>query len=426
MNKIKLAVIGAGPSGLCVIKNAFDYNCEVVAFEQTKLVGGLWNFTNETDKDEYGLEIHSSMYENLVTNLPIEIMCYPNEPFPKQLESFVSSAEVLNYYNRYAEKFDLLRYIKFEHHVFRVRPLPNDKWEIIVKNLPKDIYETFIFDSVLVCSGHFHTPFIPKCKGQELFKGKQMHSHAYRSSNVFNNETTLIIGGNNSAVDLVIESSKNSKSTLWSHHLNPVPDMTQFEGKVLEKTNVSELVENGVKFLDGTFAECSLIIYATGYLYSYPFLSMDSGVLGGDYVKPLWMHCLNINNPSLGFIGLPNLICPNQMFQLQVEFCLTFMTGKKKLPSKDQMLKEMDLDLQERKDRGLPLRKAHFLGHKRDAQLEYYDKLSEKASITPIMPYIVKIHSHAHQSRLKHFTSYRNVKYKIVSKDDFEIEDLRQ
>ena len=87
MNKIKLAVIGAGPSGLCVIKNAFDYNCEVVAFEQTKLVGGLWNFTNETDKDEYGLEIHSSMYENLVTNLPIEIMCYPNEPFPKQLES---------------------------------------------------------------------------------------------------------------------------------------------------------------------------------------------------------------------------------------------------------------------------------------------------------------------------------------------------
>ncbi|XP_070507386.1 senecionine N-oxygenase-like [Chironomus tepperi] len=426
MKKIKLAVIGAGASGLCALKNAVDYGCEVVAFEQSKLVGGLWNYTDLTDKDEYGLDVHSSMYENLVTNLPIEIMCYPNEPFPKQPESFVSSAEVLNYYIRYAEKFNLLSRIKFEHHVFRVRPLLNDKWEIIVKNLRNDNFETHIFDSVLVCSGHFHTPYIPNQKGQKLFKGKQMHSHTYRSSKIFNNEMTLIVGGNNSAVDLVIESSKNSKLTIWSHHLNPEPEMTQFEGKIVAKPDILELTENGVKFIDGTFAECSLIIYATGYLYSYPFLSMDSGVLGGDYVKPLWMHCLSINNPSLGFIGLPNLICPNQMFQLQVEFCLTFMTEKRTLPSKDEMLKEMNLDLQERWDRGLTFRKGHFLGHKPDAQLDYYNKLSQKAGIIPIMPCIVKIHSHAHQSRMKHFTSYRNVKYKIVSEDDFEIEYLEK
>lgn len=424
MKKIKLAIIGTGGSGLCALKNAIEYGCEVMAFEQTKFVGGLWNYTDKTDKDEYELDINSSMYENLITNLPIEIMCYPNEPFPKQSKSFVSSGEVLNYYINYAEKFNLFRLIKFEHHVFRVRPLLNDKWEIIVKNLPKDVYETYIFDSVLVCSGHFHTPYIPKNKGQELFKGKQMHSHTYRSSKIFSNETTLIVGGNNSAIDLIIESSQESKSTIWSHHLNPAPDMTQFDGKVLDKPDLLEITKNGVKFIDGTFTECSLIIYATGYLYSYPFLSMDSGVLGGEYVKPLWMHCLSINNPSLGFIGLPNLICPNQMFQIQVEFCLTFMTGRKKLPSKDQMLKEMDLDLQERWDKGLSFRKGHFLGHKHDAQQKYYNDLSQKADINPIMPYITKIHAHAHQSRLKHFTSYRNVKYKIINEDDFEIENL--
>ncbi|CAG9799331.1 unnamed protein product [Chironomus riparius] len=425
MKKIKLAIIGAGASGLCALKNAVEYGCEVVAFEQTKLVGGLWNYTDKTDKDDYGLDIHSSMYENLVTNLPIEVMCYPNEPFPKQHESFVSSAVVLNYYIRYAQKFNLESHIKFEHHVFRIRPLSNDKWEVIVKNLPRDMFVTYIFDSVLVCSGHFHTPYIPKSKGQEIFKGNIMHSHTYRSSKIFNNERTLIVGGNNSAVDLVIESSKNSKSTIWSHHLSPSPDMTQFERNVEEKSDILEIVSDGVKFSDGTFAECSLIIYATGYLYSYPFLSIDSGVLGGDYVKPLWMHCLCINNPSLGFIGLPNLICPNQMFQLQVEFCLTFMMGKKNLPSKDEMLKEMDSDLQQRWDKGLSSRKGHYLGHKHDAQLEYYNKLSQKASISPIMSCIVKMHAHAHHSRLKHFTSYRNVKYKVISEDDFEIEYLK-
>jgi hypothetical protein len=319
-----------------------------------------------------------------------------------------------------------MSYIKFEHHIIRVRPLSSKKWEIIVKNLSKDIYETYIFDAILVCSGHFHTPFIPKTKGQEIFNGKLIHSHTYRSSKTFNNEVALIIGGNNSAVDLVIESSENSKSTIWSHHIYPAPDMTQFKRKVIEKPGVLEIVEKGVKFIDGTYIECSLIIFATGYLYSYPFLSVDCGVLCGDYVNPLWMHCLSINYPSLGFIGLPNLICPNQMFQLQVEFSLTFMTGKKSLPSKHQMLEEMQLDLDERWKRGLNFRKGHYLGHKLHAQLEYYNKLSEKANITPIMPCIVKIHSHAHQSRMKHFTSYRNVKYRIVSEDDFEIENLEQ
>ncbi|KAG5679525.1 hypothetical protein PVAND_009088 [Polypedilum vanderplanki] len=186
------------------------------------------------------------------------------------------------------------------------------------------------------------------------------------------------------------------------------------------------MTETGVRFTDGSLEECSLIVYATGYLYSYPYLSIDSGVTcNGDYVRPLWMHCLSINKPTLGFIGLPNLICPNQMFQLQVEFCLTFMTKRKKLPSKEQMLEEYELDMLERWKKGLSKRKGHFLGHKAEAQKKYYDELAKKANIEGIKSCIVKIHSHAHLNRSKHFTNYRNVKYTIIDENNFIVSPLQ-
>lgn len=424
MNKLKIAVIGAGASGLCAIKNAIEYGCEVMAFEQTSNVGGLWNYTDETEKDKYGLDIHSSMYQNLVTNLPIELMCFPNEPFRDQKESFVTSEEVLSYYNNYAKVHELLQFIKFEHNVLRVRPLVNDKWEVIVKDLKEDSYKTFNFDGILVCSGHFHTPFTPKVKGKELFKGKLMHSHTYRSSEIFKNQKTLIVGGNNSAIDLVIDSCVVSSVTYWSQHLEQKPELSQFGGPVTTKPDIQEILENGVKFTDGTFIECSLIVFATGYLYSYPFLSVDSGVIAGEYVKPLWMQCLSINKPTLAFIGLPNLICPNQMFQLQSEFCLTFMTGKKALPSREEMIKDMEEDFNDKIDKGLPPRKFHFLGHTIDGQKRYYDELSRKAGVKNIMPCILKMHQHAHKNRMKNFTTYRNVKYKILNENDFETVEL--
>lgn len=45
--------------------------------------------------------------------------------------------------------------------------------------------ETYIFDAVLICNGHYHTPSIPKMPGAELFEGKQIHSHDYREAEPF-------------------------------------------------------------------------------------------------------------------------------------------------------------------------------------------------------------------------------------------------
>ena len=190
---MRLGIIGGGAAGICAIKNGIAAGCEVIAFEQADQIGGTWVFSSETGQNKYGLDVHTSMYKGLHTNLPKEIMGYPDFDYPEQQKSYLPAEEVLDFFNSYADKFNVRECIKFEHHVLRVRPMIDDSWEVIVKNLPADKYETYIFDAILVCNGHYHTPALPKFKGADIFKGKQIHSHEYRSNEPFQGEFILLI-----------------------------------------------------------------------------------------------------------------------------------------------------------------------------------------------------------------------------------------
>lgn len=419
---MKIAVIGAGAAGLAAIKHSIDFDCEVIAFEQTNKLGGTWVYNDKVGKNEFGIDIHSSMYKDLTTNLPIEIMCYPNEPFPENDKSFVSSSEVLSYYESFADKYNLRDRIKFQHHVIRVRPVSQDlhnEWEVIVKNLLTDIYEKFTFDAVLVCNGHFHSGFIPNYGGRNIFQGKQMHSHDYRRPEVFKDETILVIGGNFSAVDIVQQTARYARSVTWSHHLNKEPDLRGFGENVMQKPDVMRLSEHDVVFVDDSTAQFTTIIYCTGYEYKFPFLSVDCGISTcEDFVQPLFKHCLNINRPTMCFIGLANYVCPNQLFSLQARFCLSFLTDKKKLPTKQEMLLDSEADLKERWSRGLPKRKAHFMGL--NVQEQYYTDLATTADIEPIKPVIPRMHIHTNLNRPRDFLNFRRMKFHVIDDETFE------
>lgn len=84
---MKIAVVGAGigklenkksihveciicihkifAAGVCATKHCLDYGYEVTTFEKTNWIGGTWVYTDYVDKDEYGLDVHTSMYQNL-------------------------------------------------------------------------------------------------------------------------------------------------------------------------------------------------------------------------------------------------------------------------------------------------------------------------------------------------------------------------
>lgn len=406
-----VCVVGAGAAGLCAIKNSIDFGLEVTAFEQSDAIGGTWVYNRDIGTDKHGLQIHSSMYKGLVTNVPKEIMGFIDLPFADQHYSYVTSTDVLNYLQWYATKFDLFKHIHFEHNVLRVRPLANGGWEVVVIQLTNNECKFLQFDVVMVCHGHNSVPNIPKFTGYETFGGKQLHAHDFRDANDFRGERVCIVGAGPSGKELVTLISAVAEHVTWSNHLER-PSTPRFNGSVQQKPDVQSISETSVTFVDGSSHDFTTILYATGYLYTFPFLSIDSGLsTANNFVGPLYKYCISVNHPSLVFIGLLNLIGQNLTFDLQTKFALKYLTNQLVLPSREKMLSESEVN--EFKDVGPPFPEnihTHF---------KYYNALITEAGLDLIKPVIFKICERAMQNFAQNASSYRSVRYKIIDNDDY-------
>lgn len=177
-------VIGAGTAGLCAAKNALDHGLQCIVYEQTKLLGGLWNYTDKTGVDEHGLPF-GYMYRDLRTNVPKEIMRFTDFEVKIENKWFLNSQEVVDFLHSYADEFNLRDVIKLQHQVIRVLPIKGDKWEVLVRDLQSGSYFTQQCDFVMVCNGHHFQPMYPSIAGQDKFAGVQMHSFDFRCKEEF-------------------------------------------------------------------------------------------------------------------------------------------------------------------------------------------------------------------------------------------------
>ncbi|CAL7946422.1 unnamed protein product [Xylocopa violacea] len=419
---MKVAVIGAGSAGLAALRHCTSgtYDTQVVCYEKTDQVGGTWVYREETGFDRYGLPIHTSMYKNLRTNLPKEVMGYPDYPVPDSPESYLTRTQILEFLNSYCDHFNIRQYIRFLHNVELVEPSTGDrKWTVKVKDLKKNTVLTESFDAVMVCNGHYFEPSTPNLKGHLIFQGQQLHSHDYRVPDIFANKTVVVVGAGPSGMDLALDISKTAKRVYLSHHLKESIG-TIFPENVVQKPDIKELTEHTVLFQDGTNEPVDVVFYCTGYKYSFPFLSEKCGVrVDSNMVTPLWKHLISIENPTLALVGLPFYVCAFNMFDLQVRFVLQYWSGKKDFPSKADMLQEEADELRRRQEEGLQKRHFHMMGYNQD---RYYNDLANTAGITPLPPVLTKLHNESSMRFLDNLVHYRESRYKII--DDYNFIQL--
>lgn len=112
-------------------------------------------------------------------------MGYPGFDFPNKGRSFVPAKDVLEFLLSYVDNYNLKDKIRLSHLVVRVTPLDDERWEVIVKNLETNAYETHQYDFVFVCNGHYHKGLIPEFPNRRIFAGRQIHSHEYRSPDAY-------------------------------------------------------------------------------------------------------------------------------------------------------------------------------------------------------------------------------------------------
>ncbi|XP_064139002.1 flavin-containing monooxygenase 2 isoform X2 [Loxodonta africana] len=402
----KVAVIGAGVSGLISLKCCVNEGLEPTCFERTEDIGGLWRFKENVE------EGRASIYQSVITNTSKEMSCFSDFPMPEHFPNFLHNSKLLEYFRIVARKFDLLKYIQFQTTVLSVTKRQDfsssGQWEIVTKSNGKE--QSAVFDAVMVCSGHHILPHIPlqSFPGIERFKGQYFHSRQYKHPEGFEGKRILVIGMGNSASDIAVELSKKAAQVFislrqgswvmsrisddgypwdvvfhtrfssmlrnvlprmvlkwmmerqmnrWFNHENyglepqnkylmkePVtnddlPSRVLY-GAIKVKSRVKELTETSAIFEDGTVEEdIDVIIFATGYTFSFPFLE-DSFVKVENNMVSLYKYMFppHLEKPTLACMGLIQPL--GSIFptvELQARWVTRVFKGLCTLPSESTM-----------------------------------------------------------------------------------------
>lgn len=214
--RFRVAVIGAGASGLAAIKCCLDEDMEVRCFEKSKGVGGLWRFTEAPEPGRAGV------YRTTTINTSKEMLAYSTFPPPAEFPNFMHHCKLYEYMKMYAERYNLQSCIDFNTDVVSVAKSDNFKetgnWIVKFRQTESQKLQEQIFNAVLVCSGHHAYPNDPsdKIPGRQEFEGRVMHGHDYRYPEPFIRRRVMVVGIGNTGGDLAAELSRHADKLLLS------------------------------------------------------------------------------------------------------------------------------------------------------------------------------------------------------------------
>ncbi|XP_012721901.2 LOW QUALITY PROTEIN: flavin-containing monooxygenase 5 [Fundulus heteroclitus] len=211
----RVAVVGAGSSGLVCMKCCLDEGLEPVCFESSDDIGGLWRFKENPEPDR------ASIYHSVIINTSKEMMCYSDYPIPAHFPNFMHNSLIMDYFRMYANHFQLTKHIRFHTRVLNIKKRSDfsrsGQWDVETEN--KDgKKEKHIFDAVMICIGHHCQPNLPlhDFPGIENFKGKYFHSRDYKTPEEWRNKKAVVIGIGNSGGDIAVELSRVTKQLYLS------------------------------------------------------------------------------------------------------------------------------------------------------------------------------------------------------------------
>ncbi|XP_053905517.1 uncharacterized protein LOC128849162 isoform X1 [Malaclemys terrapin pileata] len=421
--KLRVAVIGAGAAGLCAARHIAarpESFAPPVVFEASSRIGGTWVYTEETGQRPDGLPVHSSMYRDLRTNLPKEVMAFPDFPFDPSLPSFLHHSDVLAYLESYTDHFRVREHVRFSWLVEAVSPTEGTEgsWDVTACwAQDRMVQATERFDAVIVCSGHYSDPFVPPIPGLETFPGRLLHSHEYRCPEPFAGRTVVLLGAGPSGVDLTLQLAPVAQRVILSHRQ---PTLSALPGNVLQAAPAVGVAGDTVQFGDGAEHRADVLILCTGYRYRFPFLSPARlGLRITDHtVTPLYRHLLPPHHPSLFFIGLCKQICPFPHFHCQLLFCLAVLVGTCCLPSAAEMQVAAEGQLRQHLGAGGAPKHFHRLG---ELQWGYCQELARLGGFEPLLPVVRKIYESTRESRRQDVSSYRSLNYRVLSAEEWEL-----
>jgi len=323
-----VCIIGAGLSGMTAAKHLLERGIPFDWFEIGSSYGGNWRYDNDNGR--------SAAYASLYIDTSKDRFAFADLPMPKPWPTYPHHTQVLEYLGKYMQTFDLGTLVSYRHEVMLAEPT-GDSWMVTVRNLADDSVSANLYRAVIVANGHHWAPNLPATDGP--FAGEILHAQQYRSPEAFIGQDVVVVGAGNTGVDIASELSWHARSVtvatrsgahvlpryLFGRPLDsfstrssaklplsvqralygsllflsrgrqqsygfPEPDSPVLaqhptvnqeflrlvkDGQIGVRRDVSRTTETDVVFADGTSKRCDVIIYATGYRISFPFLDDD-------------------------------------------------------------------------------------------------------------------------------------------------------
>jgi cation diffusion facilitator CzcD-associated flavoprotein CzcO len=197
---IDVAIIGAGPAGLAVGAALRTARKEFVILERSSTVGSSWR----------------GHYERVHLHTVKQWSALPYLQFPASYPRYVPKVLMIEYLERYAERFRLQP--RFGE---TVRSVERTGLGWRVESTSGSVHAR----RVVVATGLNAKPKIPSVDGLETFSGQVLHSAAYLDAAPFVGRSVLVVGMGNTgaeiALDLCSSGADPSVSVRGGVHMAP-------------------------------------------------------------------------------------------------------------------------------------------------------------------------------------------------------------
>jgi hypothetical protein len=398
-NYPRICIIGAGISGITMMKALRQRGIGYTTFEKSDQIGGNWVFRNKNGM--------SSAYRSLHIDSSRYSIEFDDFPFPSGYPDFPHHTQIAEYFRAYADHFGIRDGIRFDTGVERAERASDGTWRIRLDN-----GEVHAFDVLIVANGHHWDPRWPEPPFPGHFDGIQLHSHQYIDSFTpydLHGKRVLVIGVGNSAMDISCELSHRGvaarlvvstrrgayvipkylfgrpldamirtkpwlplgpqrllgsllirlavgrmenyglprpKHALWQTHPTVSSEflIRAGSGDITVRPNIARLEGHDVHFEDGSVEPFDAIIYATGYKISFPFF--DPSLLRvEDNQFPLFKRAFKPGIENLIFVGFAQAVPAIIKFvEVQTRWLAAYLDGQYALPAVDEMERIMAKD----------------------------------------------------------------------------------
>lgn len=189
----RVAIIGAGPGGLCMAKRLLDEGRDdFVVLEREAEVGGTW---------------HKNRYPGCECDIQSALYSFSFDMKRDWSKPYGTQPEILAYMQGIADKFSIRPHLRLEEGVTGARWKERSATWL----LTTDSGDTVEADIVVSAIGIFNEPYWPDIPGRESFRGASWHSASWDWADDLGGERVAVIGSAASAVQLVPEVVKTAR-----------------------------------------------------------------------------------------------------------------------------------------------------------------------------------------------------------------------